>query len=65
MATYHPLTHATVIDSIGNAHSEHSLQRLLNHVTRSHDFEHESHDLTIRHAAINAIRGLDSEEVVT
>ncbi len=63
MATYDPLTHATLIDSIGNAHSERSLERLSDHVTRSHDLNDGSHDLTIRHAAVNAIREFDSEDV--
>ncbi len=61
--TYDPITHATVIDSIGNARSERSLERLTDHVIRSHNNEPGSHDLTIRHAAVNAIRVLESEEV--
>ena len=60
-SSYSSLTHATIIDSIGNARSERSLERLTDHVTKS--LPTESHDLTIRHAAINAIGTLESEEV--
>ncbi len=63
MATYDHLTHATLIDSIGNARSERSLKRLSEHVTRSLDLNDRSHDLTIRHAAVNAIRQFDSEDM--
>ena len=63
MATYDPITHATIIDSVGNARSEQSLQILSDHVTRSHDSKDKSHDLTIRHAAVNALGGLESKEV--
>ena len=60
---YDPVMHATVIDSLGNAQSERSLPRLSRHVTESRNNVGVSHDLSIRHAAVNALRGLESEEV--
>ena len=60
---YDPVMHAIIIDSLGNAQSERSLPRLAGHVIESHDIVGVSHDLSVRHASINALRGLKSEEV--
>ena len=56
-----PSLHATLIDSLGNAGAEISFPTFVSYLEESG--EEEGRDLSVKHAAVKALRSYSSEEV--
>ena len=55
-STGHQFRHAVLIDSIGNAASDHSLDTIISHINAPHP-------LTVQHSALRALRHYKNEKV--